>query len=176
MGRLNRYRSSNGQRQTRLWDICAALVKLAEVESCPIVIENLDFSKKKASMGETSKGYNRMLSQFCYDKFRTSLQSRCDKRGIQLIQVSPSYSSTIGCIKFMGRYGLSSGVAAALVLGRRALRLSERVPKCLGSPEEQPRHPWVSWNRITRRIRDYSITRHSLFAWRKSPPCYVCVD
>jgi len=160
---------SNGQRQARLRDICVDIVKLAEVELCPIVIENLDFQKKKASMREQAKGYNRMLSQFCFDLFRTSLQSRCDKRGIQLIQVSPKYSSTIGCIKFMGRYGLSSGTAAGMVLARRALRLSERVPQCLVSPEEQSRHSWVSWNRITRGIREHSITRHSLFAWRKFP-------
>ena len=163
---------SNGQRQAEMWDICANIVKLAEAEICPIVIENLDFSKKKASMREQPKGYNRMLSQFCYDKFRTSLQSRCDKRGIQLIQVSPKYSSTIGCIKFMGRYGLSSGTAAGIVLARRALRLSERVPQCLVSPEEQSRHPWVSWNRITRGIREHSISRHSLFAWRKIRSVY----
>ena len=160
---------STGQRQTRLWDICADIVNLAEVELCPIVIENLDFQKKKASMREQPKGYNRMLSQFCYDKFRTSLQSRCDKHGVQLIQVSPKYSSTIGCIKFMGRYGLSSGTAAGMVLARRALRLSERVPQCLVRPEEQSRHSWVSWNRITRGIREHSISRHSLFACRKFP-------
>jgi IS605 OrfB family transposase len=170
--KFNEDNLSTGQRQTRLWDICAEIVKLASVELCPIVIENLDFTKKKASMREQPKGYNRMLSQFCYNKFRTSLQSRCDKRGIQLIQVSPKYSSTIGCIKFMGRYGLNSGCAAGMVLARRALRLSERVPQCLVRPEEQSRHPWVSWNRITRGIREHSIPRHSLFAWRKFPEVY----
>ena len=163
---------SSGQRQTRLWDICADIVKLAEVELCPIVIENLDFQKKKASMREQPKGYNRMLSQFCYDKFRTSLQSRCDKRGIQLIQISPKYSSTIGCIKFMGRYGLSSGTAAGMVLARRALRLSERVPQCLSKPEDFGKHSWVSWNKVTRIIREHTVTRHSLFAWRKFPEVY----
>ncbi len=158
---------SNGQRQARLWDISADLVKLAESELVPIVIENLDFSKKKASMREQLKGYNRMLSQFCYDKFRISLQSRCDKRGIQLIQVNPAYSSIVGMIKFMGRYGLNSGIAAAMTIARRGLRLSERLPKCLCLPEDRHKHSWSLWNRISRYIKDNSIPRHQLLAWRK---------
>lgn len=156
---------SKGQRQAIIWDICADVVALAEKEQCPIVIENLDFSTKKATMREQSRGYNRMLSQFCYDKFRVSLQSRCDKRGIQLIQVNPAYSSVIGIVKFMGRYGLNSGTAAALALGRRGLRLSERLPKCLARPEDRTKHTWSGWARISKHLRDNDIPRHRLFAW-----------
>ncbi|MCS6783100.1 MAG: hypothetical protein NZ482_07970, partial [Gloeomargarita sp. SKYG98] len=45
-----------------------------------------------------------------------------------MIKVNPAYSSIIGLVKFMKRYGLSSDTAAAIVLARRAMRLSERVP------------------------------------------------
>lgn len=163
---------SNGQRQTTIWDICADVVTLAEKERCPIVLENLDFSDKKATMREQPRGYNRMLSQFCYDKFRLSLQSRCDKRGIQLIHVNPAYSSVIGMVKFMGRYGLHSGTAAALVLGRRGLRLSERLPKCLARPEDQTKHTWSGWARISKQLRDNDIPRHRLFAWSNPPEVF----
>lgn len=165
-------RRSSGQSQARLWDICADIVKLASSELCPLGIENLDFASKKTSMREQPKGYNRILSQFCYDKFRNSLQSRCDKHGIQLIQVAPTYSSTIGMIKFMGRYGLSSGTAAALVLARRALRLSERLPRCVLKPEDFNTHPWSFWNKISRTMREHSIPRHQLFGWRKFPEVF----
>lgn len=156
---------SDGQRQAIIWDICADVVALAEKKQCPIVIENLDFSSKKATMREMPRGYSRMLSQFCYDNFRTALQSRCDKGGIQLIQVNPVYSSVIGMVKFMGRYGLNSGTAAAMALARRGLRLSERLPKCLARPEDQTKHPWSGWAKISKSLRDARIPRHKLFAW-----------
>jgi IS605 OrfB family transposase len=186
--RLDFEDKSTGQSQAQVWNICADIVEKAENELCPIVIENLDFSKKKASMREQPKGYNRMLSQFCYDKFRRTLQSRCDKYGIQLIQVNPAYSSIIGMIKFMGRYGLNSGTAAGMTLARRGLRLSERLPRkkakhvCppsyskggkggwrLCRPEDRHKHSWSLWNRVNRAMREHSITRHQLFAWTNPP-------
>ncbi len=47
---------------------------------------------------------------------------------IELIGLNPAYSSLIGISKFMSMYGLDSSMASGLVLARRALRLSERLP------------------------------------------------
>ena len=41
--------------------------------------------------------------------------------------MNPAFSSVIGRVKFMERYGLSVHQAAALVLARRLLRCSERI-------------------------------------------------
>ena len=43
-------------------------------------------------------------------------------------EVNPAYSSVIGRITFMERYGLSADQAAALVLARRSLGCSEGIP------------------------------------------------
>ena len=45
------------------------------------------------------------------------------------ILVSPAYSSVIGRVKFIERYGLSVHQAAALALARRLLGCSERIPR-----------------------------------------------
>ena len=75
------------QRQARMRDIVAEVVLLAESLGCAIAIESLDFSKKKASMSEESKLYNEMLVLLSTRLFRTSLESRCRRYGVELIKV-----------------------------------------------------------------------------------------
>lgn len=104
---------STGQRQARMRDIVVEVVTLAESLNCAIAIESLDFSKKKASMSEESKLYNEMLSNLSTSLFRTTLESRCRRFGVELIKVNPAFTSVIGMIKFMLKYGLNSGTSAA---------------------------------------------------------------
>jgi IS605 OrfB family transposase len=116
--------------QTRaiIGDAVKQLVDLASVYQGPIAVESLDFSRKKAAMKEMGVRYSRMLSNFAYSCFYEMLKSRAFRLGIEVIEVNPAYSSLIGLTKFMSLYGLSSDTAAALVLARRALSLSERIP------------------------------------------------
>jgi len=90
------------------------------------------------------------------------------QKSILLIKVNPAFTSVIGMIKFMSRYGLNSGTAAGLAIGRRAMRFSERLPKCLARPEDRAKHTWSGWNRIARFIKQHSIRRGRLFQWTKT--------
>jgi IS605 OrfB family transposase len=159
---------TTGQRQARMRDIVMEVVTLAESNHCAIVIESLDFSKKKASMSEESKLYNEMLSNLSTALFRTTLESRCRRFGVQLIKVNSAFTSVIGMVKFMQKYGLNSGTSAAMVIARRAMNLSERTPKCLATPEDEARHVWSAWNRIARFLKQYHIPRTRLFQWTKA--------
>ena len=176
---LNLKDRSTNQTVATLGNACKELVEIAERYKCPIVIERLDFSKKKASMKEQGVRYSRMLSNFAYSKFSEIISSRCNKLGIEIIRVNPAYSSLIGLIKFMSMYGLSSDTAAGLALARRALRLSERltgqVPNkdstnmssaksALGKPEDFSRHVWSIWRQIARKTN--GISRNRFFASR----------
>lgn len=109
-------------------DLVVEIVRVAESLSCAIAIESLDFSKKKAKMSEESKLYNEMLSSLVTSSFRDALRSRCQRFGVQLIKVNPAFTSVIGMVKFMARYGLNSGTAAAMAIARRAMNLSEQIP------------------------------------------------
>lgn len=159
---------STGQRQARMRDIVAEIVKVAEVYECAIAIESLDFSKKKAAMSEESKLYNEMLSNLSTALFRTSLESRCKRHGVQLIKVNPAFTSVIGMIKFMAKYGLNSGTSAAMAIARRAMNFSEALPKCLARPEDQTKHCWSGWNRVSRYLKKHCIKRSQLFQWMKT--------
>ena len=168
---------TKGQVNAKLRDIIVEIVRMAEKYQCPIAVEDLDFSKKKATMRHQSKRYNRMLSGFIYDKFRACLMARAEKYGIQVIFKNPFATSVIGMIKYMPRYGLNSATAAAMVIARRALGFSERIPRdylrLIGvvRPEDQPTRNWRLWGDICQLLSEHKIKRHQLF--EKTKVCEV---
>ncbi|MDJ0589008.1 MAG: hypothetical protein QNJ72_03300 [Pleurocapsa sp. MO_226.B13] len=159
---------SSGQRQVMMRDLVVKLSDMAFSYQCPVAIESLDFSKKKASMSEASKVYNSMLSNLSTGMFSEALESRCKRSGIGLHKVNPAFTSVIGMIKFMPRYGLNSGTAAAMTIARRAMGHSERAPQCLVRPEDRARHPWTTWNRVARYLKSNKVRRSQLFDWMKT--------
>ena len=156
---------TSAQTEAILGDVCHQLVTLAETFSCPIVVEKLDFAKKKTAMREQGTRYSRMLSNFAYSKFDQMLLSRCDRFGVQLMHRNPAYTSVIGMTKFMSMYGLSSDTAAALALARRGLGKSERIPskKAQELQVDSSRHPWSHWNALKKSM---PFRRHQLFTSR----------
>ena len=159
---------SSGQRQVIMRNLVVKLTDMAFNYQCPIAIESLDFSQKKASMSEASKLYNTMLSNLSTGMFREAIFSRCQRFGIGLHKVNSAFTSVIGMIKFMPRYGLNSGTAAAMTIARRAMSMSERAPVCLVRPEDRTRHPWTTWNRVARFLKSNFVRRSQLFDWMKT--------
>ena len=158
---------SSGQTTHILSQAIGQIVDMAVEKQCPIVIEKLDFRSKKNSLKETGKRYACLLSQFAYSKFADLVQSKSTLAAIQVISVNPAYSSLIGMVKYMSLYGLNSGTAAALVLARRSLRFSERMPRVLYallSPVDDNKHVWSYWARISKLVS--GCRRHSFFEMR----------
>ena len=159
--------SSSGQITHILSLAIGEIIEVALKYESPIVIEKLDFSRKKASLREHSKHYALMLSQFAYSKFQDLVKSKARLKAIEVVEVNPAYSSLIGMTKYMSLYGLNSGTAAALVLARRGLRFSERLSRRLYafvSPVDETKHVWSYWARISRLLK--GCRRHSFFAMR----------
>ena len=100
----------------------------------PSSSRELDFRQKKAVLEGESRRYSRMLSSFSYGKVKAYFLSRGYRQGVEVHQVNPAFSSVIGRVKFMERYGLSVHQAAALVLARRLLGCSERIPRLWVAP------------------------------------------
>jgi IS605 OrfB family transposase len=158
---------STRQAQDILSKAVVEIITLAKALQCPIVIERLDFAKKKAGLREQGKRYAEMLSSFAYAKFGELIQSKAYYAQLQVIEVNPAYSSLIGLTNFMSMYGLNSGTAAGLVLARRCFRFSERLPlpvMALLSPVDGNRHLWSSWSRAAKKLK--GATRHSYFAMK----------
>ncbi len=143
------------------------VIDLAVEYQCPMVTEKLDFANQKNRLREGGKDYARMLSQFAYSKFADLIQSKAQLKAIQVISVNPAYSSLIGMVKYMSLYGLNSGTAASLVLARRSLRFSERLPRVLNAlfaPVDVNKHVWSYWARISKLVK--GCHRHSFFKMR----------
>ena len=109
------------------------------------MIESLDFSKKKDQLEGEYPGRSRMLSSFAYGKIRTYFLSRGYREGVEVREVNPAFSSFMGRVLFMERYGLSVDQAAALVLARRSLNCSEGIPDHGLCPDGNGGH--VAFNR-----------------------------
>ncbi len=165
---LNTYGKSRNQIQAIVGDACANLVEAARSTGKPLVIEQLDFQKKKAELKDhASPKLARMLSGLAYSTIISGLNSRAWRLGVEVMEVNPAYTSIIGRVKFAKRYGLSVHHAAALVIGRRSLRASERVPRDLDSipdgkgshvalslPERnRDKHVWHTWGIVNRRFK-----------------------
>ena len=163
---------TTGQVKAQLRDIVKDIVILASSLNCWIACENLDFTKKKASLRHTgSRDYNRMLSGFIYDGFRSALVVRAEKNGVGVKFVSAAYSSVIGMVKYMSKYGLNSATAAAMTIARRALGYDELIPQqwlktlpAFFSPEDKKDAGFGSgWRKISKLLRDNHIHRGQHF-------------
>ena len=164
--RLNLHSKRKNRQLAIIHDITKEIVNLALKYRCPIVIEKLDFSTKKAQMKERGRKYSRMLSNFTYGKLIDFLSQKSESTGIELILVNPAYSSSIGLVKYMRLYGLSSDTAAALVLARRAMRLSERAPLHNAYPLlTGGKHVWTAWSALNKKLnKKLCLPRHSYFS------------
>ena len=123
------YGKRHHQAEALIGDAVASVVEYARGAGKPLVVEKLDFRQKKAVLEGESRRYSRMLSGFSYGKVKAYFISRGYREGVEIIEVNPAYSSVVGRVKFMERYGLTVHQAAALVLARRLLGCSERIPR-----------------------------------------------
>ena len=176
------YGKNNHQAEALIGDAVAGVVEYAREVGKPIVIEKLDFRRKKAILEGESRKYSRMLSSFSYGKVRAYFVSRGYRQGVEVHQVNPAYSSVIGRVKFMERYGLSVHQAAALVLARRSLGCSERIPRRWVCPvgngvhvaftvpaRKRVKHVWTYWDAVSGQLRPALAAQHRLGKRRRRP-------
>ena len=160
------YGKSSHQAEAIIGDAVASVVEFAREAGKPIVMEKLDFRQKKAALEGQSRKYSRMLSSFSYGKIKAYFLSRGHRQGVEVHQVNPAFSSLVGRVKFMERYGLSVHQAAALVLARRLLNCSERIPRRRVAPvgngvqvaftvpaRKRVKHVWTYWGAILGQLR-----------------------
>ena len=176
------YGRSRHQAEALVGDAVAAIVAYAKAVGKPIVLEKLDFRRKKAVLEGESPRYSRMLSSFSYARVRACFLSRGLPQGVEVYQVNPAFSSVIGRVKFMERYGLSVRQAAALVLARRFLGCSEGIPRQLVAPSgngvhvaftvparKRVKHVWTLWGCVLGQLRPVLAAQYRLGRRRRQP-------
>lgn len=161
------------QARALIGHVAKQVIALCEQAQKPLVLEELDFQKKKAQLRQQHKTYARMLSAFAYQTILTHLKSRGKSKGIQVPSVNPAYTSLIGRLNYAKRYGLSIHHAAALCIGRRFLGVSERMPQgqreipdgkggrvTLDLPvRNRSRHVWYQWGQLSKKL-SAALTAH----------------
>ena len=95
------YGKSSHQAEALIGDAVVRVVEYARRVGKPIIIERLDFRKKKAVLEGESRRYSRMLSSFSYGKTQACFLSRGHREGVGIHQVNPAFSSVVGRVKFM---------------------------------------------------------------------------
>lgn len=119
------------QRKTVLSQATKGIVDYALSAGKSIVIEDLDFTKKKKALKDNyNKGYARMLSAFAYGKIREYFIGQCWKLGVKLLTVNPAYTSFLGNLKYRSKITTKNNehMPAAYVIARRGQGFRERIP------------------------------------------------
>jgi IS605 OrfB family transposase len=114
-----------GFRRTYLIGVLAkGVVDIAKTLGKALAVENLDFSKDRL---DTNKRFNRMATNFPFQKMVEAVLRRADKEGVGVKMVWPAHTSTIGWWKYRERYGITVHEGAALAIARRALGFKEKI-------------------------------------------------
>ena len=176
------YGKRHHQAEALIGDAVAGVVEYARGAGKPLVVEKLDFRQKKAVLEGESRKYSRMLTSFAYGKIKAYFISRGYREGVEIIEVNPAYSSVVGRVKFMERYGLTVHQAAALVLARRLLGCSERIPRRRVCPvgngvhiaftvpvRKRVKHVWTYWGAIAGQLRPALAAQHRLGRRKRRP-------
>ena len=160
------YGKRKGQLKALTGNICKELVEKATATKKTLVIEKLDFKKKKSTLKESSSKFSRLLSGFAYRLFFSCLIARGFKNGIAVQQVNPAYTSIIGRVNYAKRYGLSIHLAAALAIARRHQKFSEipcsshgEIPDGKGGhvafvlpARNRAKHVWHFWGQVKKKL------------------------
>ena len=124
---------TTGQRNDIIGKTLIKLKDYALLKNKDIVVEKLDFKNKKRELKDRNQDrkYNKMLSQFSYQKILNGIDMIGNKYGIRIRKVNPAYTSLIGEVKYSNELGLSIHMAAAYVIARRGYEYKEKIRKII---------------------------------------------
>ena len=120
---------NKGAKELALWKIAHQVVALAEKHGVAIATEKLKYLRKSRRGDGHGRHFRRKQHRFAYRALLEKIHSLARKRGVEVLEVSPQDTSTIGTLKYAPQLHLSKDVAAAYVIGRRALGFEEKLPK-----------------------------------------------
>jgi IS605 OrfB family transposase len=120
---------NKGAKELALWKVAHQVVALAEEHGVAIATEKLKYLRKSRRGDGSGRAFRHKQHRFAYRALLEKIHSLARKRGVEVLEVSPQDTSTIGMLKYAPLLHLSKDVAAAYVIGRRALGFEEKLPK-----------------------------------------------
>ncbi|WP_341474622.1 IS200/IS605 family accessory protein TnpB-related protein [Thermus altitudinis] len=123
---------NRGTKELLLWKIAHQVVSLAEEHGVAVATERLKHLPKGRRGDGSGRAFRRKQHRFAYASLLRKVHSLARKKGVQVVEVNPQDTSAIGMLKYAPLLSLSKDVAAAYVIGRRALGFKEKLPKGYG--------------------------------------------
>ncbi len=116
------------QREYMAWHIAHRITDMALERRRAIAIERLA-GMPKGYRGDGRAKLRKRFHQWAYRSILEKIKVLARRKGIEFIEVSPSYTSVIGSLKYAPMYNIDKDTAGAYVIGRRALGFKEKLPK-----------------------------------------------
>ncbi|MBK7000075.1 MAG: IS200/IS605 family accessory protein TnpB-related protein [Rhodoferax sp.] len=107
------YGKTQDQTKALIGDAAVSLAAQAQTAGKPIVLEALNFQKKKAELETTHPKQARMISSFACNKVVSSIKAAAFRAGVEVIEVNPAYTSVIGAVNYAQAKGISVHQGAA---------------------------------------------------------------
>jgi IS605 OrfB family transposase len=120
---------NKGAKELLLWKVAHQVVAAAEEHGVAIATEKLKRLRKSRRGDGSGRAFRHKQHRFAYRSLLEKIHSLARKRGVEVLEVNPQDTSTIGMLKYAPLLHLSKDVAAAYVIGRRALGFEEKLPK-----------------------------------------------
>ncbi len=180
---LNLYGKTHDQTRALIGEACVGLARQAKHAGKPVVIEALNFQKKRAELEAVDPRHARMLSSFTCNKVVSGLKAACFRAGIEVIEVNPAYTSVIGAVNHAQVKGISVHQGAALAIARRGLGLCERpsvrqgiIPVRNGGhvtfslpARNREKHVWSFWSKVRTALKAAHVA-HGRSGEATNPP------
>lgn len=180
---LHTYGKSSDQAKALIGDAAVSMVEQARQAGKPLVIEKLNFQKKKAELEAVNRKQARMLSSFACNKVASHIKAAAFRAGVEVIEVNPAYTSVIGAVNHAQRNGISVHQGAALAIARRGLGLCESatvpvglVPTANGGHvtfelpvRNRLKHVWSFWSKVRTNLKAAHVA-HYLSGYSKDKP------
>ena len=120
---------NKGAKELLLWKVAHQVVALAEGHGVAVATERLKYLRKSRRGDGAGRHFRRNQHRFAYRSLLEKIHFLARKRGVEVLEVNPQDTSSIGMLKYAPSLHLSKDVAAACVIGRRALGFEEKLPK-----------------------------------------------
>lgn len=166
--------ASSGQTDDIIGRAVSEVVQYAEELHKPIVMEDLDLAKKRASLAYGAKKHNRYVSAFAYNKMASHMEGICFKRNVGLIKVDPAYTSMIGKVKYLMHNQKALHESAAIAIGRRGLGCQDKVPsylKNLLTKKTKTAPLYKQWRYLYKKLKEVPLSE-----FRKRQPVLTRKD
>ena len=180
---LHTYGKTTDQAKALIGEAVVKIVKLARSLNKPLVIEKINFAKKKAELETSDSKKSRMLSSFACNQVSKGIKAAGFRFGVEVIEVNPAYTSVIGAVNFAQVKGVSVHQGAAIAIARRGLGLSEQsavavglVPVANGGhvtfelpARNRSKHVWSFWSKVRTNLKAAHVAHYRYGDHKKSP-------